>query len=95
MSRKIRGPLYGWLILLVALGTTVVLTVGFLPGPWHHDGDGQDCTLCKVSSQPTLLTAASVTVAPPAPHASSAPRASEQRELATELSQSSPRAPPA
>jgi len=95
MSRKIRRPIYGWLILLVALGTTVVLTVGFLPGPWHHDGDGRDCTLCKVISQPTLLTAASVTVAPPTPHLSSAPRASEQRELAPASRQSSPRGPPA
>jgi len=95
MSRKIRRPIYGWLILLVALGTTLALTVGFLPGPWHHDGDAQDCTLCKVVSQPTLLTAGSFTVTPPTPHASSAPRTLEQRELATAGSPSSPRAPPA
>lgn len=95
MSRWISRPILGWLILLAALATAVIMTAGVVPGPWHHDGDGQDCTLCKVSSQPTLLTAASVTVAPPTPHVSSAPRAPEYRELLIAGSQSSPRAPPA
>ena len=95
MFRGFRRPIYGWLILLAALGTAVILTAGLLPGPWHHDGEGQDCTLCKVSSQPTLLTAASVSVAPPAPPASSTPGAPEHRELLVASSQSSPRAPPA
>jgi hypothetical protein len=93
MTRRIRRPIYGWLVLLAALGMAVVLTVGLLPG--HHDGDGQDCTLCKASSQRTLLTAASVTIAPPTPHPCSAPRATEQHELASAGWQSSPRAPPA
>ena len=95
MSRQIRRPVCGWLILLAALGTAVVLTAGLLPGPWHHDGNGQDCTLCKISSQPTVLTAVSVSVAPPAPPASPAACAPERGELSVTRSQSSPRAPPA
>ena len=93
MSKRMRQPIYGWLVLLVALGTAVVLTAGLLPGPWHSDGQG--CTPCKVASQPTLLTAAPVTAEPPTQRASSAPQASEYRELSPASSLSAPRAPPA
>ena len=92
---RIRRSIYSWLILLAALGTAVVLTAGLFPGPWHGDSDGQECTPCKVASQPTLLTAASGTAEPPTQRASSAPQASEYRELSLASSLNAPRAPPA
>jgi hypothetical protein len=80
----------------VVVGAVVIITAGLLPGPWHHhEGDYQDCSICKAGNQPALLNPATLTVAPPTPHASSVPRQPDQHEVVTEYFQSSPRAPPA
>ena len=100
MSRRMGQLVHRSLLPFAPFAIVFIMTVGVDPNRCQDGGKGQsctlcqNCTLCKVGDQPTLLAPPSATVGPPRFLRSSGPGACEPGERQVISSESAPRAPP-
>ena len=101
MSRRMGQLVHRSLLPFAPFAIAFIMTAGLDPRLYQDDGKGQsctlcqNCTLCKVGGQPTLLATPSFTVGAPRFLRSSGPGACEPGERQVMSSESATRAPPA